>query len=190
MHPSIQREYGCTANYMNVCDYKNVAQYLPNGENDRRIDNDWGVVAQVFSDTIQKASKELNQATIAFNRDMVSLKPMQDVIKERNERIAKGEMIWSVGGQSAEAITIHEWGHIYSNHMVSAMIYDEQDAKDYWAWYQTLSKDDIRKGLSDYAAENRGEFEAECFLEMQLPNPRPLAVKWWSFMQKILEKGY
>ena len=60
----------------------------------------------------------------------------------------------------------------------------------FWEWYQTLSKEEIRQGISDYATTNRGEFSAECFLEMQMPNPRPLAVKWWGYMERVLANGY
>ena len=55
---------------------------------------------------------------------------------------------------------------------------------------KSLSKDEIRTGISVYAAENRAEFEAECFLEMQMPNPRPLAKKWWEFMQEAVKAGF
>ena len=61
---------------------------------------------------------------------------------------------------------------------------------DYWNWYKTLSKDEIRKGLSNYAATNRDEFEAEAFCEMLTGNPRPLAVKYGEYLKKAIEKNY
>ena len=70
------------------------------------------------------------------------------------------------------------------------MVYDDEDAIEYWKWYKSLSKDDIRQGLSDYATTNRGEFEAECFAEALMPNPRPMALKYMEFLSKIMSKGY
>lgn len=185
------KESMSTPNSLIICDYSNVGTFLPNGFDDRRIDTDLGVMAQVFENSIGEGKDEIRQAVIAFNRDMLSVdSSIIDTIKDRNERIANGQIIWNLGGMSPEGTAIHEWGHIYSNHMVSAMIHDEPEAHEYWEWYKTLSKEEKQLGISAYAAENRAEFEAECFLELQMPNPRPLAVTWWSYMEKILAKGY
>lgn len=184
------KEYNCTVDRVVVCDYSDAYRYLPDGKNDRRIDFD--ATAQVFENTILVDGKEVKQAVLAVNRDWLSVETtLEDAVERRAERIAQNKMFWNVGGfTNGEATIIHEWGHIFSNHMASAMIYDEKAAHEYWEWYKTLSKEEIKNGISDYAATNRGEFEAECFLEMQMPNPRPLAVKWWSYMQKVLEMGY
>ena len=77
-----------------------------------------------------------------------------------------------------------------SNHITNAMINGESTAEEYWKWYKTLSKEEIRNGLSDYATTNRGEFEAECFAELMMPNPRPLALKYKEFLDKCIELGY
>ena len=184
------KEYTSTAQKVVVCDYDNAYRHLPNGRGDRRLD--YEATAQVFENYVTKNGKEVKEVVIAFNRDYLSIKQtLQQTIDKRARRIASGETMWNVGGfTNVEATVIHEWGHVYSNHMDSAMIYEEPAAKEYWEWYKTLSKDDIRNGISDYATTNRGEFEAECFLEMQMPNPRPLAVKWWGFMERVLKLGY
>ena len=72
----------------------------------------------------------------------------------------------------------------------NAMIYQDETVVEYWNWYKSLSKDEIRKGISDYATANRGEFEAECFAELQMPNPRPIAVKFKEYLDEVIKKGY
>lgn len=183
------KEYNCTVDRVILCDYADAHKFLPNGVNDRRLDSE--AIAQVFPNAITRDGKEIYQAVIAFNDTLSTKTSLQSVIEHRADRIANGEIVWSLSGYTCpEATAMHEWGHVFSRHVDSAMIHGEQCAQEYWEWYKTLSKDEIRSGISDYAATNRGEFEAECFLEMQMPNPRPLAVKWWGFMQRALELGY
>ena len=184
------KQYNCTVERVITCDYQDAWQYLPDGKNDRRLD--YGATAQVFENTVLVNGKEVRQAVIAFDRDWFDVSyTLEDAIQDRAEHIAEGKTIWNLGGfTNAETTTIHEWGHIFEDHMTSAMIYDEPAAHEFWEWYQTLSKEEIRQGISDYATTNRGEFSAECFLEMQMPNPRPLAVKWWGYMERVLANGY
>lgn len=183
------REYSSMPNKFVVTDYSEASLFLPDGEDDRRIDE--MATAQVFENSMTVDGEEVRQAVIAFNRDMLfESDTISDVIEKRARSIRESSELLDLAGQNAEAVTIHEWGHLYSEHMVSAMIYDDPDAHAYWDWYKSLSKEEIRSGLSIYASENRGEFEAECFLEMQMPDPRPIAVEWWSYMSKIIEKGY
>lgn len=81
-------------------------------------------------------------------------------------------------------------GHVVAEHISNAMIYDDETAHAYWDWYRSLSKDEIREGISSYATTNRGEFEAECFAELQMPNPRSIALKFGEFLDEIIKKGY
>jgi hypothetical protein len=77
-----------------------------------------------------------------------------------------------------------------SAHFSNAMMYDDETVLEYWEWYKSLDDKDIAHGISEYATKNRGEFEAECFAELQMPNPRPLAVKFGEYLDKIIAKGY
>jgi hypothetical protein len=172
---------------MIFCDYEDAPLYLPNGKYDRRYDGQ--AIAQVFNNTTHDG--ETNQSIVAFRRKF--LKYFNNTIEEdiviRQEAIKNGEIIDDLSN-GPETIAIHEWGHVFSKHMDNAMIYSSETAKEYFDWYKSLSVEEKQRGISDYASTNKGEFEAECFLEMQMPNPRPLAVKWWSFMERILEEGY
>ena len=183
-------EYFSTANRVVICDYKNASNFLPNGPFDRRLDN--LATAQVFRNDLDYLEKNQNhQAVIGFNRSFLSSNvTMSDALASREKHIANGEIIYNLGGGTPEAVAIHEWGHVYQEHIATAMINGSETAQEYWKWYQTLTKDEIMYGISEYAATNRGEFEAECFLEMQMPNPRPLAQKWWEYAQKVVEEGY
>ena len=115
---------------------------------------------------------------------------LADDLEYRKQAILNGKTLSTVFNASPDGYALHEYGHIMSDYLTNAMIFDDKVAHDYWDWYRTLSKDEIRKGLSDYAATNRGEFEAEAFCEMLTGNPRPIAQKYWSFLQKAIEKNY
>lgn len=172
-----------------LTDYRLVPTYLPDGEDDRRYNDDWVILGQVFE--LEKDGIETS--IIGFHR--ISLSGDTDgftkAIKRRSNAIENNIILDSLSDSSVEGVTIHEWGHIFMNqHMDNAFVHGSEVADEYWKWYKTLTKDEIKQGISDYASTNRGEFEAECFLELQMPNPRPLAVKMWSFMERILEEGY
>lgn len=162
-----------------VCDYENAKYYLPDGDSDRRLSTD--AIAQVFENE--------GQTVIAVNREWMT-GTLQESLESRANAIKKGEVLSNVFPvTSPEAVILHEWGHTVHDYFLDAMCYDDKDAKGLWDWFNTLSKDDIKTGLSDYASENFGEFCAECFAEMQASDPRPIAQKYWSFMGKILKKG-
>ena len=190
----LQKEYpmqasrhqnGITADKIIITDYNNAYQYLPNGENDRRLTDT--AVAQVLMNDVNGK----RQAVVAFERGwLFASETPQTAIEYREKAIAKGEIIDQLGGYNPEATATHEWGHIFAQHMDNAMVNGSATAEAYWEWYKTLSKDEISRGISSYAATNRDEFEAESFLEMRMPNPRPLAVKWWDFMKKVIDEGY
>lgn len=175
-----EREYGTHVQRLKVCDYESAWLYLPNGEADRRLTDD--AAAQVFFVPDEKT------AVIAFRRGTMA-ETLADSIKTREEAIESGGVLSSIGF-SPEVTTMHEWGHVMSNHLDNAMIYQDEKVVEYWEWYKSLSKDEIREGLSDYATTNRGEFEAECFAELQMPNPRPLALKFKEYLDEVIKRGY
>ena len=180
LNPRNSLEYGTTIRKVRVCDYDNAYMYLPDGIGDRRLVN--GAIGQVFENNG-------NSAVIAFDRYWM-YQTIEKSIEERSEAISLGKVLDSVGGSSPQTVAMHEWGHLMSNHITNAMINGESTAEEYWKWYKTLSKDEIRNGLSDYATTNRGEFEAECFAELMMPNPRPLALKYKEYLDKCIELGY
>lgn len=180
LNPSKNLKYGTTIQKLRVCDYENAYMYLPDGKNDRRLVG--GAIGQVFE------NGDTN-AVIAFDRNWM-YQTLEQAIEERSKSISFGKVLDSVNGSSPQTVAMHEWGHLMSNHIDNAMINGESTAEKYWEWYKTLSKDEIRNGLSDYATTNRGEFEAECFAELMMPNPRPLALKYKEFLDKCIELGY
>ena len=180
LNPSKNLKYGTTIQKLRVCDYENAYMYLPDGKNDRRLVG--SAIGQVFENGS-------NNAVIAFDRNWM-YQTLEQTIEERSKKISLGKVLDSVNGSSPQTVAMHEWGHLMSNHIENAMINGESTAEEYWEWYKTLSKDEIRNGLSDYATTNRGEFEAECFAELMMPNPRPLALKYKEFLDKCIELGY
>ena len=180
LNPSKNLKYGTTIQKLRVCDYENAYMYLPDGKNDRRLVG--SAIGQVFENVN-------NNAVIAFDRNWM-YQTLEQTIEERSKKISLGKVLDSVNGSSPQTVAMHEWGHLMSNHIENAMINGESTAEEYWEWYKTLSKDEIRNGLSDYATTNRGEFEAECFAELMMPNPRPLALKYKEFLDKCIELGY
>lgn len=174
------QEYGLKISNLVVCDYSRAWEYLPDGENDRRLTE---AAAQVFINSND------NSAVIAFNRPHL-YQSITDAIEERENAIKTGEKLLSIGGANPEITAIHEWGHLMSNHLDNAMVYQDETVMNYWKWYKSLTKDEIQSGLSEYATTNRGEFEAECLAELHMPNPRPLAVKFKEYLDEVIKKGY
>jgi hypothetical protein len=109
---------------------------------------------------------------------------MADDLRKRAKAIKEGKILSTVLDNSPEGVAIHEWGHGMSDYITTAMVYDCPDAHEYRDWYRSLPKEEIKAGLSSYAAENRGEFEAECFAELQTDNPRPLALEYEKYLKK------
>ena len=180
LNPTKNLDYGTTIQKLRVCDYENAYMYLPDGRNDRRLVD--SAIGQVFEN-------DSGNAVIAFDRSWM-YQTLEQTIEERSKTISLGKVLDSVNGSSPQTVAMHEWGHLMSNHITNAMISGESTAEEYWKWYKTLSKEEIRNGLSDYATTNRGEFEAECFAELMMPNPRPLALKYKEFLDKCIELGY
>jgi hypothetical protein len=176
---SLTRNDQLTYNRINVCDYESAHLFLPDGADDKRISE--GAIAQVF--------KTDNELTIAYGRNYM-YQTMEECLAERAKAVASGEILMSVNGGSPQTVVMHEWGHIMSAHFSNAMMYDDETVLEYWEWYKSLDDKDIAHGISEYATKNRGEFEAECFAELQMPNPRPLAVKFGEYLDKIIAKGY
>ena len=69
-----------------------------------------------------------------------------------------------------ESIIYHEMGHLLDD------ICEFSKQKEFKEYYNSLSQDDIRRGLSEYALVSSAEFVAEAFAEyMSNPTPRPIA---------------
>lgn len=183
--PYGSHEYGARINGLIVGDYDRAWEYLPDGMADRRLTDD--AAAQVFM-VYDPGSDRDCKAYIGFHRGAIT-ESLEESIRNREKALRTGESLLSIG-DSPEVVTIHEWGHVMSTHLENAMIYQDETVVDYWEWYKGLSKDEIRHGLSAYAATNRGEFEAECFAEMHMPNPRPLALKFKGYLDEVIKKGY
>lgn len=114
---------------------------------------------------------------------------LEEDIAFRSQMITEGSTIESLCS-SAEGIAIHEYGHAMADYVTNAMIYDDADALGFWEWYKSLSKEDIAKGLSEYAATSKDEFMAEAFTELMMPNPRPLAKQYGEYLAKCMESNY
>jgi hypothetical protein len=136
-----------------------------------------GASAQFWQNT------DTREAVIGFNPFGVK-GTLADDLRIRANALKEGKTLLSVLDNSPEGYAIHEWGHGMSDYISMAMVYDCPDAHDYWAWYKSLSKEEIKEGLSHYATHNRGEFEAECFAELQTDNPRPLALQYEKYLKK------
>lgn len=77
-------------------------------------------------------------------------------------RLANGrnpEYIYGNAGEGMESTFIHEYGHA-----IDATYRISEDER-FRAFYNSLSKEEIQIGVSDYAATNEQEFIAECFTE-------------------------
>lgn len=86
---------------------------------------------------------------------------------ERNAiRISQGKLPRAFGtvGQTRESDFIHEYGHAID------AAYGVSSNKAFLEYYRSLSKEDIERGLSSYAATNEKEFVAEAFCESFMGN--------------------
>lgn len=111
-------------------------------------------------------------------------------LKYRNEALREKKELLSVfANDSAEGIAIHEYGHLMSEYLDLGMVYEEKNSLEYYEWYKSLTKEEIKKGVSKYAATNRGEFEAECFAELQTNNPRLIAVKYGEYLMRAIKNA-
>lgn len=124
---------------------------------------------------------DTNKFVIGFNPAGVS-NTLEEDLRIREEAINEGKRLLSVLDNSTEGVMIHEYGHAYAEKLTVGMIYNDQNSVDYWDWYRSLTKEEIEQGLSWYATQSRAEFEAECFAELQCPNPRKLALKYKEFL--------
>lgn len=130
-----------------------------------------------------------NDTIIGFNPSFTLGGSFADDVAFRNRKIAAGEIIENLY-YSPEGVAIHEYGHALADYVTNAMIYDDPDAIGFWEWYKSLSKEDIAKGLSEYAATNKDEFMAEAFAELMMPNPRTLARQYGEYLAKCMESNY
>lgn len=180
MQQSITRKNYVTPDQLYVCDYDELQDILIQGKYDPRLNGH--SIAQVFGEN-------QHRAVIGFRTNLM-YESYESLSEKRLKAIKSKEILDSVCGACAETVTTHEWGHVMSNHITNGFVHDDSNSKAYWAWYKTLDKETIRRGLSDYATVSRGEFEAECFCEMFMENPRPLALKYKKFLDEAIKRGY
>lgn len=176
----LEKKYPMGGKRITVCDYDSAHLYLPKGLEDRRLEQG-GAIGQVFVND--------EHIVVAFDRNYM-YRSFADDLTEREASIKAGKILDAVGSSSPEGVSIHEWGHVIDEHITAAMINDDNTAIEYWEWYKSLTKQEIREGISDYAATNRAEFAAECFEECMMPNPRPIALKFQEYLDEIMRKGY
>lgn len=124
-----------------------------------------------------------NKTVIAFKPEQASGTFIDDLAK-RQKAIDNDEILETIFGSSPEGTAIHEWGHALSDYLMDGMTRDDPNSVEFWNWYKSLSKDDIARGLSRYAATNLDEFQAECFAELLSGNPRAIARKYAEFLEK------
>ena len=87
------------------------------------------------------------------------------------------------GCYTPESIIYHEIGHLLDNMCELA---DQSEFKKY---YSGLSKDEIRRGLSEYALESPAEFIAESFAEYMCNSaPRPIAAEIVKMLNNIYQQ--
>lgn len=116
---------------------------------------------------------------IAINNHMGSdYEKMQGIIAAQ---IKKGH--FPEGGGGVAAIYRHEFGHVLD---VVAGIRTNAAVESYW---RTLSRDQIREGLSGYATTSMAEFIAEAWSEYSSsPSPRPIAVKVGKLIVELMKE--
>lgn len=77
-----------------------------------------------------------------------------------------------MGCEEPISVVYHELGHLLDD------LYNVSESKDFQTLYFGMTKDFIRKNVSEYASVNMKEFFAECFAEyMCNPRPRETAMK-------------
>jgi hypothetical protein len=88
---------------------------------------------------------------------------------------------------SLKAIADHEFGHMIDRFVQLKGKSNSVSYRELESYYKTLSKNDIKSGLSEYASKTFAEFIAEGFSEYKNnPNPRPISQK----IGNLLTKAY
>ena len=167
---------------MYVGQYDNVLPLLTDRQRERAMSHEL-VAGQQWDVELPDGRSYL---VIGVNEKTLS-NTLVDDVRIRKEKIRSGETLLTVFDNSPEGNAIHEYGHAFADALTTGMIYDDKNSLDYYEWYKTLTKEEIKAGISSYAATNKYEFEAECFAELLMPNPRPLAKK---FEQYLVNSSY
>jgi hypothetical protein len=86
----------------------------------------------------------------------------------------------NVVGESLEGAFIHEYGHaIDATYGVSAN-------PKFLKYYQSLTKEEIEYGVSDYATTDKMEFIAECFAESFYDDQREISKGFMEVLEEII----
>ena len=87
-------------------------------------------------------------------------------------------------GDTFESTFIHEYGHAVD------ATYGVSKNKKFLEFYNSLSGDDITKGVSDYAGTNEREFVAECFCEAFMGETQgELSKQFMKILDEIIRGG-
>lgn len=120
----------------------------------------------------------------------MTIQESEEKIRERFAKIerrrAKGRttrLYLSNATEGGAGTFLHEYGHAidFTNGIAENPKFRE--------WYDTLTEDDICKGLSSYAATNPNEFIAEAFAESFFSYQRPMSKKFMNILDDILKGG-
>lgn len=83
-------------------------------------------------------------------------------------------------GWGYECDTIHEYGHLIA-HVYG--FYGSEDP-EFYAWFESLDKEQIKQEISIYAATNWNEFFAEAFLQSYSPYQSDLSKQAMNYLRK------
>jgi len=107
----------------------------------------------------------------------------KNMLKSLKMAVADG--FHPVGCDTIRSVLDHEIGH-QIDHLL-----DLRASRDFLAYYNSLSPDDIKKGLSGYATKNSAEFIAEAWTEyLNNPKPRPIAKTIGEMIEKAYKRKY
>ncbi len=123
--------------------------------------------------------------THAINFDMTYKEGEKSVLERLEyfaERVRQGYRQRSLDGATTGGLgtLYHEYGHALD---YAKGISEHPKFKE---WYSTLTEDDIKFGLSNYALTNDREFIAEAFSESFYSYQRPLSKKFMQILEEIL----
>lgn len=102
---------------------------------------------------------------------------------ERRKAKGRGRQYVSNATEGGAGTFLHEYGHaIDFTHGIA-------ENPQFLEWYNTLTEDEICKGLSSYATTNANEFIAEAFAENFFSYQRPLSKQFMKILDNILFGG-
>jgi len=101
---------------------------------------------------------------------------------ERRREKGRGRLYVSNATDGGAGTYLHEFGHAVDFNKGIA------EHPKFRKWYDTLTEEDIRNGLSSYATENANEFIAEAFAESFFTYQRPMSKQFMNILDDILKE--